>query len=177
MNYYPIYSSNQFYLNDLQAMRDKIDKQMQQIQMQQQQQQPMPVAQQPITQNFQISPQPNNNELESKFVDNIEDVKKIFVIKTGIFTNKDFSNLWVKDISGNIRTFKTEEVIEMDEKDKEIFMLKKQIEEMKQLQANQPIMEGDVLNGNERNNKNINESVTNQKSSRVSNNKYSNAKQ
>lgn len=173
---YPMYANNQFMMQDLQNMRDRIDKQMQQVQQQQNQFQmqqqaiPQPTN---LTQNFQLAPQTNNNELESKFADNIEDVKKTFVIKTGIFVNKDFSNFWVKDVSGNIRTFRTEEIIEMDEKDKEIFMLKKQIEEMKR---NQTIVEGDVSNDAQHINTNTNATTTSQKSSRVSNNKFSNAK-
>ncbi len=129
---YPYYPNNQYYLQnmqDLQNMKERIDRQMQQIQQQNQvQQQPV---QQPITQNFQLAPNPNNNELESKYVNNIDEVKNTFVMKTGVFLNKDFSVLWIKDVTGNIRTFKTEEVFEMDEKDKEILMLKRQIEELK----------------------------------------------
>ena len=123
---YPVYN-NQFYMQELQNMRDKIDTQMRQVQQQNQIQQPIPQ----VTQNFQIAPNPVSNELESKYADNIEDVKKTFVMKTGIFVNKDYSRLWIKDVSGNIRTFITEEVVEMDDKDREIYNLKKQIEEMK----------------------------------------------
>ena len=83
-----------------------------QIKNYQQSQMQQPITQ-PITQNFQIAPQPNNNnnELESKYADNIDAVKNTFVIKTGIFVNKDFSTLWVNDATGNIRTFRTEEII------------------------------------------------------------------
>lgn len=127
---YPYYPNNQFYMQDLQNMRDKIDRQMQQVQQLSQNQTQQPV-QQPITQNFQLAPNPNNNELESKYVNSIDEVKNTFVMKTGVFLNKDFSVLWIKDVTGNIRTFKTEEIFEMDEKDKEILMLKRQIEELK----------------------------------------------
>lgn len=124
---YPAYTNNsQFYMQNLQDMRDRIDSQIRNYQQNQTQQ---PVTQ-PITQNFQLAPNPTNNELEAKYVDNIEAVRNTFVIKTGIFLNKDFSTLWVKDVTGKIRTFRTEEVIDLDPKDKEILMLKKQIEEM-----------------------------------------------
>ena len=136
---YPYYNNNQFYaqnLQDLQSMREKIDRQMQQIQQfnqnQMQQQQPAP-----ITQNFQIAPNPTNNELESKYVNNIDDVRNTFVMKTGIFLNKDFTNLWVKNTNGDIKTFTLEEVVEIDPKDKEIQMLKRQIEEMKGMISNE----------------------------------------
>lgn len=165
---YPMFSNNNnpMYMQNLQSlqdMRDRIDSQMKQ--MQQQNQVPQPVAQ-PITQNFQIAPTQTNNELESKYADNIETVKNTFVMKTGIFLNKDFSTLWVKDVTGNIRTFRTEEVIEMDEKDKEIYMLKRQLEEMK----------GMMSNANESANANVNEQITKSKPPRVQNDKRSNAK-
>lgn len=165
---YPMYTNNsQYYIQNLQDMKDRIDKQMQQLQMQNQNQ---IQSQQPqaITQNFQLAPtqNTNNNELESRYAENIDQVKNTFVIKTGIFVNKDFSTLWVKDVNGNIRTFTTEEIIEMDEKDKEIFTLKKQIEEMK----------GMIANANESVDADVDDEVTKTKSSRVSNGKRSNAK-
>ena len=160
---YPTYANNsQFYMQNLQDMRDRIDNQIRNYQQNQAQQ---PVTQ-PITQNFQLAPNPTNNELEAKYADNIETVKNTFVIKTGIFLNKDFSTLWVKDVTGKIRTFTTEEIIEMDEKDKEIYQLKKQIEEMK----------GMIENDNKSDNSNANDEITKTKSSRVSSSKRSNAK-
>lgn len=152
--------NNQFYMQDLQAMRDRIDKTMQQYQNQNQQQQPV----QPITQNFQLAPNPTNNELESKYASNIDEVKNTFVMKTGVFVNKDFSTLWIKDVTGSIRTFETNEIIEMDEKDKEILSLRRQIEEMK----------GMIIN--ESDNSNVNEQTSNEKSTRISSSKRTNAK-
>lgn len=136
-------------------------------QLQQIKNQPAPVMpQQPITQNFQLAPNPTNNELESKYANSIDEVKNTFVVKTGIFTTKDFSTIWVKDVTGRIKTFRTEEVVEMDEKDKEIYMLKKQIEEMK----------GMISNANEPADTESNVSTTNKKSTRASANSKSNAK-
>lgn len=165
---YPMYTNNsQFYMQNLQDMKDRIDRQMNQIQMQNQNQMQ---TQQPqaITQNFQLAPTQNSNssELESKYAENIEQVKNTFVIKTGVFLNKDFSTLWIKDISGNIRTFKTEEIIELDDKDKEILMLKKEIENMK----------GMINNAVEYDNADIDESVEDKKPKRISNSKRTNAK-
>lgn len=162
---YPYYQNNQYYMQDLQNMKDRIDRQMQQVQQfnqnQMQQQQPVP-----ITQNFQLAPNPNNNELESKYVNNIDEVKNTFVMKTGIFVNKDFTSLWIKDVTGNIRTFRTEEIIELDPKDKEIQMLKNEIEKMK----------GMMSNAVEYDNTDINEPVKKQITKTVSTNKRSNAK-
>lgn len=162
MNYYPANSSS-FYMQDLQNMRDRIDRQMQQLQQSQHQaQQPA----QPITQNFQLAPTQPAAEIESKYATNIDEVKNTFVMKTGVFLTKDFSTLWIKDVTGNIRTFKTEEVIEMDEKDREIFELKKQIEDMK----------GMMSNAVQYDNTNVDEPVATKKSTRVSSNSKSDAK-
>lgn len=150
------------YMQELQNMKDRIDSQMRQYQQTQNQQQ-MP---QPITQNFQLAPNTINSELDSKFATNIDEVKNTFVMKTGLFITKDFSTLWIKDVTGKIRTFSTSEIIEMDEKDRQIYELKKQIDEMK----------GMMLNGVEHGNTDVDEPTTDKKSARVSNNSKSNAK-
>lgn len=159
---YPTYTNNgQYYMQSLEDMRNRIDNQIRQYQQSQMQQQPVPQ----VTQNFQIAPTQNNtNELEAKYVNNIDEVKNTFVMKTGVFVDKDYSNLWIKDVSGKIRTFNTVEVVEMDEKDKEIFNLKKQIEEMKGMINYEP------------SNANVDEQITTKKSTRVSNVSKSNAK-
>ena len=168
---YPYYPNNQIYMQnmqDLQNMRDKIDRQMQQVQqMNQNQMQPQQPV--PITQNFQLAPNPTNNELESKYANNIDEVKNTFVMKTGVFLNKDFTTLWIKDVTGNIRTFRTKEVIDLDPKDKEILMLKKQIEEMK----------GMINYGNESdvNNSDFNEPNESKATTKLSSRSKSNAKQ
>ena len=116
---YPYYPNNQYYMQnmqDLQNMREKIDRQMQQMQQfnqNQTQQQPIPQ----INQSFQLAPNPNNNELESKYVNNIDEVKGIFVTKTGVFLNKELNTLWIKNTNGDIRTFELNEVIVQDPKD------------------------------------------------------------
>ena len=155
-NYYP---NNQFYMQDLQNMKDRIDSQMRQLQNQQ------PIQQPQIHQNFQLAPQNNNNELESKYADSFEEVKNTFVMKTGIFTKKDFSTIWIKDVSGNIRTFKTEEVVELDEKDREILDLQRQLNELRGEIENAKSVNTDVIGA-----------VENKKPTRTSSNSKSNAK-
>lgn len=167
---YPYYQNNQYYMQnmqDLQNMKERIDKQMQQMQQfnqNQVQQQPVPN----VTQNFQLAPNPLNNELESKYANNIDEVRNTFVMKTGVFLNKDFTSMWVKTTDGNIKTFKLEEIVEMDEKDKEIIMLKKQIEEMK----------GMINYGNESNvnNSDYDESNESKTTTKLSGRSKSNAK-
>ena len=128
---YPYYNNNQFYMQDLQNMREKIDRQMQQMQqLNQQQQQPIPQ----VTQNFSIAPTQNNtSELEAKYVNNIDEVKNTFVMKTGVFLNKDFTSLWVKTTDGNIKTYDLNEVIQQDPKDVEINNLKRELERMREM--------------------------------------------
>lgn len=165
---YPYYPNNQIYMQnmqDLQNMREKIDnqmRQMQQLNQNQMQQQPVP-----ITQNFQLAPNPNNNELESKYVNNIDEVKGIFVMKTGVFLDKELNTLWIKSTNGDIRTFELKEVIPQDPKDTEILMLKKQIEEMKEMIANESNVD----------NSNIDGADESKNATKLSNNKRTNAKQ
>ena len=137
---YPYYPNNQIYMQnmqDLQNMREKIDRQMQQMQQlnqNQMQQQPTPTN---LTQNFQLAPNPNNNELESKYVNNIDEVKGIFVMKTGVFLNKELNTLWIKNTNGDIRTFELNEIIPQDPKDEEINNLRQELQRMKEMISNE----------------------------------------
>ena len=168
---YPYYPNNQIYMQnmqDLQNMREKIDRQMQQMQQlnqnQMQQQQPVP-----ITQNFQLAPNPTNNELESKYANNIDEVRNTFVMKTGVFVNKDFTSMWVKTTDGNIKTYELNEVIQQDPKDIEINNLKKELQKMREM-----INYGNESNINNSDNDESNESKN---ATKLSNNKRTNAKQ
>lgn len=133
---YPYYPNNQLYMQnmqDLQNMREKIDRQMQQMQQlnqNQMQQQPTPTN---LTQNFQLAPNPVNNELESKYANNIDEVRNTFVMKTGVFLNKELNTLWIKNTNGDIRTFELSEIIDIDPKDKEIAILKQELEKMREM--------------------------------------------
>lgn len=145
---YPYYQNNQYYMQnmqDLQNMKERIDKQMQQMQQfnqnQMQNQQPIPQ----INQSFQLAPNPSNNELESKYVNNIDEVKGIFVMKTGVFLDKELNNLWIKNTNGDIRTFELNEVIETDPKDVEINNLKKELERMKEMISNESNVNSSII--------------------------------
>ena len=169
---YPYYPNNQYYMQnmqDLQNMKERIDKQMQQMQQfnqNQVQQQPVPN----VTQNFQLAPNPNNNsELESKYVNNIDEVKGIFVMKTGVFLNKELNTLWIKNTNGDIRTFELSEIIEQDPKDVEINNLKQELQRMKEMinYGN----ESDVYNSND------DGADESKNATKLSNNKRTNARQ
>lgn len=167
---YPYYQNNQYYMQnmqDLQNMKERIDKQMQQMQQfnqnQIQNQQPIPQ----INQSFQLAPNPTNNELESKYVNNIDEVKGIFVMKTGVFLNKELNTLWIKNTNGDIRTFELNEIIPQDPKDIEINNLRQELQRMKEMIAN----ESNV------NNSDNDESNESKNATKLSNNKRTNAKQ
>ena len=120
--------SRQNYEQNLRNIIEQASGQLQQLQNTQ------PMQQSPITQNFQITPQNSNpSELQSAYVNNIDEVKNIFMTRNGIFVNKDLSTLWFKNTEGNIKTFSLVEIIEKDEKDKEIDSLRKQLDEMRTL--------------------------------------------
>lgn len=167
---YPYYPNNQIYMQnmqDLQNMREKIDnqmRQMQQLNQNQMQQQPVPN----VTQNFQLAPNPNSNELESKYVNNIDEVKGIFVMKTGVFLNKELNTLWIKNTNGDIRTFELNEIIPQDPKDIEINNLKKELQRMREM----------INYGNESDvdNSDFNEPNESKATTKLSSRKQSNAK-
>ena len=166
---YPYYQNNQYYMQnmqDLQNMKERIDKQMQQMQQfnqNQMQQQPTPTN---LTQNFQLAPNPTNNELESKYANNIDEVRNTFVMKTGVFLNKELNTLWIKNTNGDIRTFELNELVEIDPKDREIAILKQELEKMKEMISNES-------NVNNSDNDGADES---KKSARIPVRKQSNAK-
>lgn len=81
---------------------------------------------QPITQNFQLAPQNG-----FRYANNIEEVKKEYIINDTPFFSKDLSVLWVKNSNGEIKTYELNEVIQKDEKDLQIEFLQAQINELK----------------------------------------------
>ena len=157
---YPIFNNpNNMYMQDLQNMRDRIDNQMRQMQQFQQ-----PQMQQPsINQTFQLAPNQNLNDLDGKYANNIDEVKNTLTLKNTLFIDKENKNLWIKNADGSIKTFTLTEVVELDEKDKQILELQKQIEELK----------GVVLNGKQSGFNNVVQPNTNAKSTDVSTTKQS----
>lgn len=169
---YPYYPNNQLYMQnmqDLQNMREKIDRQMQQMQqLNQNQMQQQPQIPQ-VNQTFQLAPNPTNNELESKYANNIDEVRNTFVMKTGVFVNKDFTSMWVKTTDGNIKTYELNEVIQQDPKDVEINNLKLELQRMREM-----INYGNKSDVDNSDNDESNESKN---ATKLSNNKRTNAKQ
>lgn len=132
---YNPYNQN-MYMQDLQNMRDRIDRQMQQIS------QPQNNHQAPITQNFQIAPNQNTNGI--KYVDNEEQVKKELVFADTLFVNKDYTLMWLKNTSGSIKTYELNEVIELDEKDRKIADLEAKLDKLVKEKENEQYVNEDA---------------------------------
>ena len=103
--------NNQMYMQDLQGLRDRIDRQMQMVN----QNPPQPM---PITQNFQLAPNQNSNGI--KYVNSVDDVKKELVFADTLFVYKAYTQLWYINASGEVKTYELKEIIELDEKDLKI---------------------------------------------------------
>ncbi len=88
-----------------------------------QQQNQQPTA---INQTFQLSP---NGGGGIKYANSIEDVTKETVFFDTPFFSKDFSVLWLKNSSGDIKSYELNEIIQKDEKDLQIEFLQSQQEE------------------------------------------------
>ena len=88
-----------------------------------------------INQTFQLNP----NQNVMRFVNNIDDVKNTLVFGDTFFIDKDFTTLWRKDATGQIKTYTLEEVIEQDDKDRKISELEAKIEALeKEMSKNEP---------------------------------------
>lgn len=150
---------NQQYQQDLINMRERIDRQLQQSQNPPQMQQPVP-----ITQNFQLAPNQNQNGI--KYVNSIDDVKKELVFTDTLFINKEYTQLWFKNALGEIKTYRLEQIIELDEKDRKIAELTAKIDMLESEMKNSE----STTNGNA----NVNATSPKSKSSSISNSKPSN---
>lgn len=128
------------YLNpyNRQADLDRINAQMNELEKikAQMQQQPM---QPNINQTFQLAP---TNSHTMRYANTIEDVNKETVYFDTPFFSKDMSVLWIKGVSGNIKTYELSEILPKDEKDLQIEYLQSQIEELKGMIKN----DADVTN-------------------------------
>lgn len=129
--------NSQMYMQDLQGLRDRIDRQMQMANQNQSQQIPQ------INQNFQLAPNQNNQGI--KYANSIEDVKKELVFADTLFVNKEYTLLWVKNASGEVKTYELREMIVKDEKDLKIEELEAKIDKLiKEKENEQYVNENDA---------------------------------
>ena len=125
-----------------------------------------------INQTFQLAP--NSNGI--KFVNDIEEVQKEFVINETPFINKDYSTLWLKNAKGEIRIFELNEVIPKDDKDILIEKLQSQIDSLSNQIKEMNYVKSNDENGNEYESEPIIEPIKSTKSSNVSSNRTSKSK-
>lgn len=160
------------YYNNMYGFQPNIDRinrqieDLQNLKMQMQSPQPMMNPQTPaINQTFQLSNPQSLNDFDGKYVTGIDEVKNTLAIKNTLFVNKEMNLLWLKDVSGNIKSYTLTEIIELDEKDKKIQELEKQLNEMKGMMEN--------VKSNVRNDEWNDGNVAKQKSPNVPNNQPS----
>ena len=139
--------TNQMYMQDLQGLRDRIDRQMQMANQNQPQQMPQ------INQNFQLAP--NQSDQGIKYVNSIEDVKKELVFADTLFVNKEYTQLWYKNTSGEVKTYELREIIELDEKDRKIADLEAKIDMLLKEKENEQYVDENA-NGTTSNKKSTN---------------------
>ena len=145
---------------------DRINKQIEDLQnLKSQMQNPMQMpnsATPAINQTFQLANTNNMHDFDGKYANNVDEVKNTLALRNMLFVNKEMNILWLKDVTGNIKSYTLTEIVELDEKDKKIIELEKQIENMK----------GMILNAKS-DNVNVDEPIAKSKSKNVPNDKSS----
>ena len=115
------------YLKYLEKEKERVEKSKEQY---------MSRYQQPtvINQTFQSSP---NGVAGLKHINSIEDVEKELTVVETAFVTNDYTQLFIKNAKGEIRTFVMEEIVPKDEKDKIIEQLRLENEELKGMISNE----------------------------------------
>lgn len=115
------------YLKYLEKEKERVEKSKEQY---------MSRYQQPtvINQTFQSSP---NGVAGLKHINSIEDVEKELTVVETAFVTNDYTQLFIKNAKGEIRTFDMFEVIPKDEKDEIIEQLRLENEELKGMISNE----------------------------------------
>ena len=135
-----------------QSFNDMIDNKIEQLKgMKMQPQQPI------INQTIQTSPS------VMKYANSLDEVNKELVIGDTPYFSKDMSVVWVKNIKGEVKTYELKEVVLKDEKDLLIESLQLQIKEMKENAKSTSTNDA--------------ESIKDEESKCISNDKQSNRKQ
>jgi len=93
-----------------------------------------------------------------KYANSIEDVKKEFVYGDTPYFSTDLSVLWIKKLSGDIKSYELKEIVQKDEKDLIIDSLQLQINNLKE-----------ELENAKSNSINDDESIKSEESSSISN--------
>lgn len=127
-----------------QANLDRINNQIAELErMKTQMQQPMQ-SNQPITQNFQISP---SNVPTIKYANSIDEVQRETINGDTPYFSRDMSVVWIKNIKGEIKTYELIEIIPKDNKDLQIEYLQSQIQELKKEMRKNESNDDEYVNG------------------------------
>lgn len=98
---------------------------------------PQPQQQVPITQNFQLTPSSGLSGI--KYAEDVEEVKRQQVFGDTIFVNKEYSSLWLKSATGDVKSYELIEIVEKDDKDRKIDELMAKIDMLeKEIRDNEP---------------------------------------
>lgn len=109
-----------------------------------------------INQNFNIVA-PSVNDFDAKFIDSYDEVKKAEVTRNTIFMNTSEPVFYMKMVDGEIKSYKFEEIVIMDERDRKIMELENKLNEL---------MKGRDLHG-ESTNESYEENIREQSSDRI----------
>lgn len=128
-NYYQPYAyAQQSQVQRLQKMREDINDQLMQLQQQ-------PVVPQ-IQQTFITPNAPSSSDIPARWVNNYDDVKSAEVYVSTIFMDRNKAKFYMKDETGNIKSFEFTEVEELDEKDLKIRELENRLRELEEVSNN-----------------------------------------
>jgi len=134
MNYVSQPLNSDDYIKFLEKEKERVEKSKEQY-MNRMQQQPT------LNQTIQLAP--TNQNVGIKYVNSIEDVKKELTLVETPFITTDFSQMFIKNAKGEIRTFFIEEQIPKDEKDIIIEQLRSENDKLKGMIENEPSDEHD----------------------------------
>lgn len=95
----------------------------------------MPQTPTNLTQNFSLSPMPQNS---MKFATSLDEVNKEMVYIDTPFFSKDMSVMWLKNAKGEVKSYELNEIIQKDEKDIKIDYLTAQIEDLQRRLKDEP---------------------------------------
>ncbi len=115
---------NQLY--NPQASIDRINNQIAELEKMKSQIPPIPQPT-PITQNFQIATPKD----AMRYANSMDEVQREMVVTDTPYFSKDMAVVWVKNATGNVKTYELKEIVPKDQKDLQIEFLMAQIEELK----------------------------------------------
>ena len=119
---------NNPYYPSAQNSMDRIDGQIRDLENMRNQLQRTMSQQPSINQTFQLAP---SSQGGYRVANSAEEVNRELVFNDTLFVTKDFTTMWLKTVSGEVKRYALTEEIEKDEKDVMIESLQRQIDELK----------------------------------------------